>query len=238
MPEWVKKRFWENAVVEEQENGFAILLDGRSIKTPSRAILTVPTKKLAETIAAEWQAQGDIIDPLSMPFTRTSNAALDKVSKQMSEVRDHIAEYGETDLLCYRTSSPRELVERQAIAWDPLLAWAKKTFDAPLNVTEGLMYINQPAQSLANLKEQIRHLNPFELSGMYKLVSLSGSLVAALAVKYEYKSAFEIWDLCRVDNEWQEEQWGVDEDAQRIESSKRSEFLHAKFFLQPEVVRR
>ena len=232
MFEWAKKRFWKTAIVAEQESGFAILLDGCSIKTPARANLIVPTKKLAEAIAAEWQAQGDIINPLSMPFTRTSNAALDKVSHQLPEVLKHIAEFGETDLLCYRVSSPRELVKRQAVAWDPLLAWAKDTFDAPLNVAKGVMYVAQPAQSLANLKAQITQLDPFELSGMYNLVSLSGSLVAALAVKQEHKTASEIWDLCRVDNVWQEEQWGFDEEAQRIESAKRSEFLHANVYLQ------
>lgn len=232
MSEWAKKRFWKTAIVKEQKNGFGVLLDGCSIKTPSRATLIVPTKTLAEMIAAEWQAQGDIIDPLSMPFTRTSNAALDKVSHQMSEVRDHIAEYGETDLLCYRVSSPRELAKRQTAAWDPLLIWAKNTFDAPLNVTQGVMFIEQPEKSLANLKSQIKNFNPFELSGIYNLVTLSGSLVAALAVKQGHKTASEIWDLCRVDNIWQEEQWGVDEEAQKIESFKRSEFLLANTFLQ------
>lgn len=232
MSECIKKRFWKSAIVKEQKNGFVVLLDGHPIKTPSRATLIVPTEALADMIAAEWQAQDDIIDPLSMPFTRTSNAALDKVSHQMSEVRDQIAEYGETDLLCYRASAPRELVKRQAAAWDPLLLWAKNTFDAPLNVTEGLIFIAQPDKSLANLKLQIKNLNPFELSGLYNLVTLSGSLVAALAVKQGYKTASEIWDLCRVDNIWQEEQWGLDEEAQNIESVKRFEFLLANAYLQ------
>ena len=231
MSEWAKKRFWKSALVEEQGSGFAVLLDGRSIKTPARANLVVPTKKLAEAIAAEWQAQGDIIDPMSMPFTRTSNAALDKVADQLSEVLEHMAEYGKTDLLCYRANSPQELVERQAVAWDPLLAWAKDTFDAPLDVAQGVMYVAQPAQSLANLKAQLRHLSSFELSGIYDLVCLSGSLVAALAVAHKHKTASEVWDLCRVDDGWQQEQWGVDEEAQATESAKRSDFLHANAFI-------
>ena len=230
MSEWAKKRFWKTALVEEQESGFAVLLDGRSVKTPARTTLVVPTKKLADAIVAEWQAQGDIIDPLSMPFTRTSNAALDKVMGQMSEVFDHMAEYGETDLLCYRASSPQELVERQAVAWDPLLAWAKDTFDAPLDVAQGVMYVDQPAQSLENLKAQLTQLSVFEISGIYDLVCLSGSLIAALAVTHKYKPASDVWDLCRVDEFWQQEQWGVDEEARVAESAKRSEFLHANDF--------
>ena len=231
MSNWAKKRFWKTALAEEQEAGFAILLDGRSIKTPARATLVVPSKKLADEIVIEWQAQGDIIDPMSMPFTRTSNAALDKVTHQLSEVQEHMAEYGETDLLCYRANSPQELVDRQVAAWDPLLAWSKYTFDAPLNIAQGVMYVAQPAQSLANLKAQMTHFSAFELSGIYDLVCLSGSLVAALAVVHKYKAATEVWDLCRVDEFWQQEQWGVDEEAQATESAKRSEFLHANNFL-------
>lgn len=230
MSEWVKKRFWKTVFVEEQGSGFVILLDGRCIKTPARATLVVPSKKLADAIAAEWRAQGEIIDPMSMPFTRTSNAALDKVAHQFSEVLEHITEYGETDLLCYRANSPQELVDRQAASWDPLLAWSKNTLDAPLIIAQGVMYTAQPAQSLANLKTQMVHLNAFELSGIYDLVCLSGSLVAALAVAHNYKPASEVWDLCRVDELWQQEQWGVDEEAQAAESSKRSEFLHANDF--------
>ena len=231
MTEWAQKRFWKTSLVEEQDKGFAILLDGRSIKTPARSTLIVPTKKLADAIAAEWQTQGEMINPLSMPFTRTSNAALDKVTQQFSEVADHMTEYGETDLLCYRTNAPSELVDRQAAAWDPLLSWAKEVFDAPLDVAQGVMYIPQPPRSLANLKAQITQLSAFQLSGMYDLVSLSGSLVAALAVLNHHKTAAEIWDLCRVDEIWQQEQWGLDEEAQKTESVKRAEFVHASDFI-------
>lgn len=231
MAEWAQKRFWKTALVEEQDKGFAILLDGRSIKTPARSTLIVPTKKLADAIATEWQAQGEMIDPLSMPFTRTSNAALDKVTQQFSEVADHMAEYGETDLLCYRANAPVELVDRQAAAWDPLLSWAKEVFDAPLDVAQGVIYTPQPLGSLANLKAQITQLSAFQLSGMYDLVSLSGSLVAALAVSNHYRTAAEVWDLCRVDEMWQQEQWGFDEEAQKTVSAKRAEFVHANDFI-------
>ena len=122
-----------------------------------------------------------------------------------------MAEYGETDLLCYRASSPQELVERQAVAWDPLLAWAKDTFDAPLDVAQGVMYVASAiAQSLENLKAQLTQLSVFEISGIYDLVCLSGSLDRSTgSLRTIIGSASEVWDLCRVDEIWQQEQWGV-----------------------------
>ena len=145
MTEWKLKRFWTEASVSEAEEGYAVLLDGRGVKTPAKTSLVVPTVELARAIAEEWDAQEGTIDPTTMPFTRSANAAIDKVTHQFDEVVNLLAEYGETDLLCYRADAPIELTQRQAEAWDPLLGWAKDTFGADLSPAKGVMFVEQPA---------------------------------------------------------------------------------------------
>ena len=137
MSDWAAKRFWSDVTVDLRGEGYVILLDKRLVKTPAKATLAVPSQAMAEAIAAEWEAQGEKIDPRTMPTTRSANAALDKVTPQRAEVAQLIAAYGEDDLLCYRAPSPEELLTRQKQAWDPLLAWAAQAFDAPLRTTEG-----------------------------------------------------------------------------------------------------
>jgi len=122
---WVPKRFWKEATVEREAQGFGVRLDGRGVKTPAKTALILPSRALAEAVAAEWDAQEEKIDPTTMPVTRAANAALDKVRAQFDEVAGLIAAYGETDLLCYRADAPQELADRQAEAWDPLLDWAE-----------------------------------------------------------------------------------------------------------------
>ncbi len=226
-----KKRFWETAGFEASEAGFGVQLDGRGLKTPAKTAVVVPTKAMAEAIAAEWQAQGDEIDPLSMPVTRSANAALDKVALQHAEVADMLAEYGGTDLLCYRADSPTELMNRQATLWDPILDWAEEVLDARLTPVQGVMFQSQDSAALQNLRQRVHKFSNFELAAFHDLVSLSGSLVLGFAAVYQIKTADELWNLSRVDELWQEEQWGFDEEAHDLAETKRIAFDHAnKFF--------
>lgn len=226
----LKKRFWDDATVVAVAGGFAVHLDGRSIKTPSKTNFLVPTERLAGLIAGEWQAQGDKVDPSTMPMTRRANAAIDKVAVQHQAVAEMLASYGGSDLLCYRAAHPLELQERQAEKWDPLLEWAAKQLAAPLNVTEGVMPISQPKDSLKNLSECVAHLAPFPLSGFHDLVTLSGSLVIGLAVIHDLGPAAELWAVSCVDEIWQEELWGEDSVATEAAARKRQEFLDAESF--------
>ncbi|MGA0965100.1 MAG: ATP12 family chaperone protein, partial [Paracoccaceae bacterium] len=210
MTEWKLKRFWTEASVSEAEGGYAVLLDGRGVKTPAKTSLVVPTVELARAIADEWDAQEGTIDPTSMPFTRSANAAIDKVTHQFDEVVNLLAEYGETDLLCYRADSPIELTQRQAQAWDPLLGWAKDTLGADLSPAKGVMFVEQPARSLNHLKTVLLDQSAFQLTATYDLISISGSLILGLAVCKGKISAQEAWDLSRIDEIWQIEQWGED----------------------------
>jgi chaperone required for assembly of F1-ATPase len=230
MSGWAKKRFWNETSVEEEEDGFAVRLDGRAVKTPAKARLVVPTRAMAEAIAAEWDAQGEEVDPTRMPTTRGANAAIDKVWVQHGEVADMLAEYGNSDLLCYRATQPQELVARQAEAWDPLLDWAASDLQARLEPREGLMHADQEAQSLKTLRQRVHDLNEFELAAFHDLVSLSGSLVIGFAAVHKWDQIERLWDISRIDETWQEEQWGIDEEAKAQAHVKREAFLHAERF--------
>lgn len=230
MSGWAKKRFWNETSVEEKEDGFAVRLDGRAVKTPAKARLVVPTRAMAEAIAAEWDAQGEDVDPTRMPTTRGANAAIDKVRVQHGEVADMLAEYGNSDLLCYRATQPQELVARQAEAWDPLLDWAASDLQARLEPREGLMHADQEAQSLKTLRQRVHDLNEFELAAFHDLVSLSGSLVIGFAAVHKWDQIERLWDISRIDETWQEEQWGIDEEAKAHAEVKREAFLHAERF--------
>ena len=230
MTEWKLKRFWTEASVSETEGGYAVLLDGRGVKTPAKTSLVVPTVELARAIADEWDAQEGTIDPTSMPFTRSANAAIDKVNHQFDEVVNLLAEYGETDLLCYRADSPIELTQRQAQAWDPLLSWAKDTLGADLSPANGVMFVEQPARSLNHLKTVLLDQSAFQLTATYDLISISGSLILGLAVCKGKISAQEAWDLSRIDEIWQIEQWGEDEEATEVAEIKANSMRHAGQF--------
>ncbi|NSY39822.1 ATP12 family chaperone protein [Leisingera sp. ANG59] len=230
MSGWAQKRFWKAVTVAETGDGFAVELDGRRVKTPAKAPLAVPTREMAEAIAAEWDAQTESVDPKSMPCTRSANAAIDKVAHQHSEVAAMLAEYGDSDLLCYRADSPVELAARQAAEWDPVLDWAAAELGVRLQPRTGVLHQSQEAAALALLAEKTHALTSFQLAAFHDLVGISGSLILGFAAASGWRSAEEIWLLSRLDERWQEEQWGVDEEARAAAEVKRQEFLHAKRF--------
>jgi chaperone required for assembly of F1-ATPase len=230
MSDWAAKRFWSSVVTERREDEHVVLLDGRLVKTPAKATLSVPTQAMAEAIAAEWDAQSDKIDPRTMPTTRSANAALDKVKPQRLEVAALISAYGEDDFLCYRAPAPQELIERQNQAWDPLLAWAAKALDSPLQTVEGVMHVEQPANSVINLTACVTVQTPFQLAALHDLVSMSGSLVIGLAAQAGAFEIDDLWTWSRLDELWQIEHWGQDDEAHATAGIKCQSFLHAYRF--------
>jgi len=192
--------------------------------------MDLPTEKMAQAIAAEWAAQIDVIDPLSMPVTRSVNSAIDRVAPQKAEVADLLAAYAETDLLCHRADGPDRLRDQQADAWDPLLDWAEDEYDARLSPTHGILPVTQPEQALARLSETVHAIDPFRLTALHDLVSLSGSLILGLAVARGRLATAEAWRLSRIDETWQIEQWGEDEEAAEVAARKFGEFEHAMRF--------
>lgn len=229
MTEWVAKRFWTEVTVAEVEAGagFQVLLDGRGVKSPGKRLLTVPSRTMAEAAAAEWAAQDEVIDPTTMPVTRTANSAHDQTAPQREGVIAMLAAYAETDLLCHRADAPETLVARQAQAWDPLLEWVAKTHGAELKVTAGLLPEDQPGESLDALRAAVAGYGNFGLTGLYDLITLSGSIVIGLAVADGRLDAETGWRVSRIDEDWQSEQWGEDEDAAALAATKRAAFLHA-----------
>lgn len=232
MNEWTAKRFWKEVIVTSEDDGFVIRLDDRLVRTPLGYSLCIPTIALAQTVAAEWAAQEGKIDPFSMPFTRLTNAALDKVANQKREVADLIADYGASDLICYRAENPEVLVERQAAAWDPMLDFAHDTLNAPLAVTAGIVPVEQPAGSVARLRAIVRGLDLFALTALHDLVAGSGSLVIGLAATRNFLPIEALWTMSRIDEDWQAEQWGEDEEARGVAACKKADFIQAHRFFQ------
>ena len=230
MAEWTAKRFWKEASVVEAGTGFTVLLDGRNLRTPVKSELIVPTRAMAEAIADEWRAQGEKIDPLTMPTTRSANAAIDKVDPMHAEVTELVAAYGDTDLLCYRADHPDELVQRQNAAWDPLLEWAATELSAPLKTRTGITHVEQDAIVLASLANRVAELTAFQLAAFHDLVGMSGSLIIGFAVTHKLLPVPELWRCSRIDEDWQIEQWGEDEEANSTAEGKRVGFEHAAKF--------
>lgn len=230
MSSWTPKRFWKTATVEACDGGFTVRLDARPVKTPGRALLAVPTEALARAIAREWDAQHGVVRPQTMPCTRAANSAIEKVAPQFDEVVDLLAAYGDSDLLCYRASAPQELITRQAAAWDPLLEWAAEALGAPLTVTAGVIHVPQPSASRHRLHELTAAMTPFQIAAFHDLVALSGSLVLAFAVVRGRLSPDEAWAASRIDETYQAELWGDDDDASALAESKRLDFHQAATF--------
>lgn len=231
MSAWAPKRFWTAAAAVEVEGGFSVQLDTRVVKTPAKAAFVLPSRVMAEAIAVEWDAQSGLIKPETMPLTRAANSAIDKVAVLHEGVVDEISGFGGSDLLCYRAEQPIELANRQAAGWDPLLAWAEEAFAASLNVTTGIMPVEQPPESQARLRAAVHAQTPFQLAALHDLVAITGSLILGLAVARERLSADEAFALSRIDETWQIEQWGDDEEAAALET-KRMEALRcaARFY--------
>jgi len=225
------KRLWVETSVEGREGGFTVLLDKRPLRTPARAPLIVPSRAFAEGIAAEWDAVTGKIKPAEMPLTRSANAAIDKLAIQRDAVIAMLAEYGDTDLLCYRAEMPAELVDEQAQRWDPILHWAGEELSVALNVYSGIVPRPQPAASLKILKNQLTQLGDFELAAMHDLITISGSLVLALAVQHNIIAADAAFDLSRLDADWQARLWGADDEAEIMAAAHRRDFVAAAHML-------
>jgi chaperone required for assembly of F1-ATPase len=222
------KRFYKNAEVGA---GHQVLLDGRPVKTPGRAPLATPNARLAEAIADEWTAQAETIDPRTMPLTGLANAAIDRIAPAKAAFAGGLAVFGESDLLCYRAEGPAPLVARQADHWDPLLAWARGRYGVTFEVTSGIVHRPQPAETVARLGAAVHARDPFELAGLSPLVTVSGSLVIALALAEGGIGLDAAWTAATVDEQWQAEHWGEDADATRALANRRADFAAGARFL-------
>lgn len=226
------KRFWSDVSVSEREAGFGIFLDERPVRTPARAELIVPTKALAEAIAEEWRQCGETVDPRAMRLTGLANAAIDRIAPDAHAFAAGLARYGESDLTCYRAEGPDTLVRRQAESWDVLLDWARRRYDVDFRCAPGVMHVAQPADTVAKLAHAVAILDPFRLAALSPLVTIGGSLVAALAVLEQAIPAEAAWEAVSLDDQWQAEQWGADAEGQAALDARRADFLAAARMLE------
>ena len=213
------KRFYERATVGDGEKGFEVLLDGRPVNTPARRRVLVPVRGLAEALAAEWAAQGETIDPATMPLTRLTNTAIDGVADQMKEVEAEVVKYAASDLICYRAGEPEGLVTAQSMAWDPVAAFARDRLGARLALAEGVMFVAQSEEALMALAAAVRDWvgqgpsAAFRLAALYEMTTLTGSLVLGLALAHEAMTVEAAWAAAHVDEDFQMRTWGEDAEA-------------------------
>jgi chaperone required for assembly of F1-ATPase len=220
----LRKRFYERASIKDAgEGGFAVLLDDKPVKTPQRHALAAPTRTLAETIAQEWAVQETVIDPARMPATRLANVIIDGVSEQAAAVTDEVVKYLGSDLLCYRADSPPGLVARQAQHWDPVIAWVRDTLDARFVLVEGIVHAQQPADTIARTSATIPQ-DPWRLGAVASLTAITGSALLALALNAGAIDAEAAWTAAHVDEDWQTEAWGRDDEALARRAFRRTDF--------------
>ena len=218
------KRFWKDVSVPSGDDGFGIALDGKPVRTPGRLPLAVPNAALATAIADEWRAVSGDIDPRAMPLTGLANAAIDRVAPDAPAFAASLASYGESDLLCYRAGLPEPLAERQRAAWDPLLDWARGRYDVHFETATGVIHRAQPPATLARLHDAVAARDAFELAALSPIVTVTGSLVLALALLEGAADAGAIWTAARIDDDWQTEMWGRDDLAEAATAAHRADF--------------
>ena len=221
------KRFYKTVAVEDKGAGLALLLDGKPVRTPGKAQLILPARALADAVAEEWRAQGERIDPATMPLTKLANSAIDGVSSREQAVIDDIMAYAGSDLLCYRADAPRALIEAQGKHWDPILAWARSSLGAPLALAEGIVHVAQSRASLDALKDKLQGREPFGLAALHVMTGLTGSALLALAVALGRMTPEEAWQAAHVDEDWQIAQWGEDAEAAARRAARWRDFAAA-----------
>jgi len=227
------RRFHKEAKAQKREGSYVLLLDGRPARTPKGNRLAFPSLAAAEAIAEEWAAQGEWIDWASMPMTRIANAAVDGVSGNLDATRDEIAKYSGSDLVCYRASEPKRLVEAQAAAWDPILAFAQRKFGAAFRCTQGVIFVEQPQAACAAVTDALKRYAqmaagaPFAMAALHVMTMLTGSVLIALSVVHGALSAQDAWRAAHVDEDFKVEAWGEDTEARERRESQWREFAAA-----------
>jgi len=219
----LRKRFYEAAGVAETPEGFAVTLDGKPVRTPGKRFLGAPVREVAEAMAAEWGAQVEMIDPMSMPLTRLANSTIDGVADNVTAVRDDIAKYFGTDLLFYRASFPEQLIARQAEHWDPVLRWTADDLGAHFILAEGVMHVRQPEPAVQAVRQALPE-TPWAVAAMHVVTTITGSALLALALYRKALTADQVWAAAHVDEDWNSQQWGADEEVMQRRAQRRRDF--------------
>ncbi|HEX3366352.1 ATP12 family chaperone protein [Phenylobacterium sp.] len=217
------RRFYSSVSVAPMNGGFTVMLDGRTLRGPKGAQTVLPSEPLAELVAEEWAAQGEHLELAAMHATRLANTAIESIPQARDATAQQIADYAASDLLCYRATDPAGLVARQAQRWDPILARAEAELSLRFIPVSGIIHQAQPATTLERVKALALRLDDFGLVGLAFGVPLFGSAALGLALQHGWLSGEAAFDLSRIDEAWQEEKWGVDDEAAERTMRLRSE---------------
>ncbi|MDV7338510.1 ATP12 family protein [Terasakiella sp. A23] len=207
------KRFYKTVSVDQDGDGFRVLLDGRQLKSPAKRSMLLPTKALAEALAKEWDSQDENILPLTMPLMALASTAVDRIGQLRDGVVEQIAKYGETDLICYWTDDPADLAKRQSDTWLPHIKWAKDRYGATLKTQTGILHIEQSQDAIDALKKAVDALNDWELAGLSIATHGTGSIILGLALIEGVIDSEQAFEDSQVDETYQIEQWGEDWEA-------------------------
>ena len=219
------KRFYQQATAGKTDGGFALLLDGKMVKTPAKKRLVLPSRALADAIATEWAAQESEIDPATMPLTRLANLAIDRISEEAAAIREEIVRYASSDHVLYRVGEPEGLVALQAAHWEPILEWAHSALGARFILARGVNFVAQPEAALTAARAEVETWPPpFALAALASLTSLAGSALIALALARGRLTAVEAWNAAHVDEDWNIRQWGEDAEAMNRRAQRFAEF--------------
>ena len=225
------RRFYRAVAVESVPGGFELRLDGRPLRSPAKAPVIVPRRRIADTLAAEWDSQGDYIFPGSMPVTRIVNTALDGVSSEREAVAAQAAAFIMSDLVCYRAEHPAALVAWQARAWDPVAAHVERATGFALNTAGGIIAVEQDARLERHMLDRLTRLDDFALAGAASIVTLTGSAALLLCLLDRALDADAVWSAAHVDEDWNIAQWGDDAEAAQRRTQRRAEFDASRIVL-------
>lgn len=227
------KRFYTAVSLEPEADGFSVRLDGKPVRTPGKALLSLPCEAAARLVADEFSAQGEEIDPFAMPALRLANTAIDAVGTGTQNVIDSIVGFAASDLLCYRADAPRELAEIQTQLWNPPVEWALATLGARFVLAEGIIHIVQPKEALEAVELYLkRREEPFRLTALHVMTTLTNSALLALAVEAGEMTAREAWRAAHVDDAWNASQWGEDEEATERREARWRDMAAAEAFIE------
>jgi chaperone required for assembly of F1-ATPase len=224
-----RKRFYTTAGIADMDGGFAVTLDGKPIRTPSGRRVVAPTSEIADAVAAEWNAQGETIDPLTMPLTRFANSVAE-VDDRVGAVADDIAKYLGSDLLFYRAGHPEALVAKEAAHWDPILFWAANELGAHFMLAEGIVHVAQPESAIKAARGAFPE-DPWSIAALHVVTTLTGSALLALALALGVRDADQVWAAAHVDEDWNIEKWGLDEEVAARRAARLVDFKAAASIL-------
>lgn len=226
------KRFYKQVAVAAADGGFAVQLDGREIKTPLKRALVIPGEAMARAVADEWESQGTHINPAAMIVTRLANTAIDRVSGDQTRIMEEIVQFAGSDLVCYRADRPEELVARQAEVWNPVLDWARASHGCTFVCVAGIMHASQPSASLEALRRALAGEDAYRLAAIHNLTTLTGSALVAMKLAAGALDPETAWSAAHVDEDWQIEQWGEDDEARARRQFRKADFDATVRFLE------